>query len=84
VCALQSVNGERAWKNIGNRLRARYYQSRVDRCWKIRSRKIETNVGKMSFVNRTIADWNRLPEGATGTSLVKMHIFRKRVRKVHH
>jgi hypothetical protein len=26
-----------------------------------------------------VADWNRLPEGASGTSLVKTHVFRKRV-----
>jgi hypothetical protein len=50
---------------------------------KIRSRKIRTDVGKFSFVNRTIADWNRLPEGAIGTLLVKAHILRKRVRKVY-
>jgi hypothetical protein len=40
-------------------------------------------LGKFSFVNRTIADWNRLPEGAIGTSLVKTHVFRKRVREVY-
>jgi hypothetical protein len=57
---------------------------RVDHYWKIRSRKIRTDVGKFSFVNRTIADWNRLPEREIGTSLVKTHIFRKRVRKVYH
>jgi hypothetical protein len=83
MCALyKAYNGERAWKDIGNRLQAPYYWSRVDHCWKIRSRKIRTYVGKFSFVNRTIADWNRLPEGAIGTSLVKTHAFRKRVRKV--
>jgi hypothetical protein len=43
---------------------------------------IRTDVGKFSFVNRTIAEWNQLPEGAIGTSPVKTHIFRKRVRKV--
>jgi hypothetical protein len=36
-----------------------------------------------SPLNRTIAEWNRLPEGVNGTSLVKMHIFRKMVRKVY-
>jgi hypothetical protein len=46
-------------------------------------RKIRTDVGKFSFVNRTIADWNQLPEGAIGTSLVKTHVFRNRVRKVY-
>jgi hypothetical protein len=44
---------------------------------------IRTDVGKFSSVNRTIADWNRLPEGAIGTSLAKTHVFRKRVRKVY-
>jgi hypothetical protein len=79
----QAYNCERAWKDIGDRLQAPYYRSRVDHCWKIKSRKIRTDVGKFSFVNRTIADWNWLPEGAIGTSLVKTHVFRKRVRKVH-
>jgi hypothetical protein len=45
---------------------------------------MRTDVGKFSFVSRAIADWNRLPEGAIGTSLVKTHVFRKRVRKVYH
>jgi hypothetical protein len=49
----------------------------------MRSRKIRKNVGKFSFVNKTIADWNRLPEGAIETSLVKTSVFRKRVRKVY-
>jgi hypothetical protein len=64
-------------------IQAPYYRSRVDHCWKIRPRKIRTDVGKFSFVNRTTADWNRLREGATGTSLIKTHVFRKRVRKVY-
>jgi hypothetical protein len=46
-----------------------------------RSRKIWTDVGKFSSVDRTIAGWNRLPEGEIGTSLVKTHVFRKRVNK---
>jgi hypothetical protein len=70
-------NGERPWKDIGDRLQAPYYRSRVDHRWKIR-----TDIGKFSFVNRTISDWNRLPEGAIGTSLFKRHVFRKRARKV--
>jgi hypothetical protein len=82
MCALyKAYNGERAWKYIGDTLQARYYRSRLDHCWKIESRKIRTDVGKFSFVNRTIADWNRLPEGAIGTSLVKTHVFRQRIRK---
>jgi hypothetical protein len=86
MCALYKAyeyNGWRAWKDIGNRLQAPYYRSRVDHCWTIRPRKIRTDVGEFSFVNRTIADCNRLPEEAIGTSLVKTHVLRKRVRKVY-
>jgi hypothetical protein len=79
MCALyKAYNSEIAWKDIGDRLQVPYYRSRVDHCWKIR-----TDVGKFSFVNRTTAGWNWLPEGAIGTSLIKMHVFRKRVRKVY-
>jgi hypothetical protein len=83
-CALyKAYNGERAWKDIGNSVLAPYYRSSVAHCWKIRAREIRTDVGKFSFVNRTIADWNQLPEGAIGAYPVKTHIFRKRVRKVN-
>jgi hypothetical protein len=78
MCALyKAYNGERSWIDIGVRLQSPYHRSRGDHCWKIR-----TDVGKLSFVNKTIPDWNRLPEGAIRTSLVKTHVFRKRVRKV--
>jgi hypothetical protein len=56
--------------------------SRVDHVWKIRARILRTGVGKFSVVNRTIAEWNQLPEGAIGTPPIKTHTFRKRVRKV--
>ena len=50
--------------------------------WKIRARKLRTDIGKYSFVNRSITDWNQLPEWAIGTSHGKTHIFKTRVRKV--
>jgi hypothetical protein len=40
-----------------------------------------TDIGKYSFVNRSITDWNKLPEGVIGTYHGKTHIFKKRVRK---
>ena len=83
MCALyKAYTGERAWKAIGDRLQAPSYLSRVDHYWKIRARKQRTDIGKYSFVNRTITDWNKLPEGAIGTSQGKTHIFKTRVRKV--
>jgi hypothetical protein len=83
MCALfKAYTGEWAWKAVGDRLQAPSYLSRVGHFWKIRARKQRTDVGKYSFVNRTIADWNLLPEEVLGTSLGKPHIFRRRVRKV--
>jgi hypothetical protein len=64
MCALfKAYTGERAWKSIGDRLQAASYLSRVDYNWKIRTRKQRTDVGKYSFLNRTITGWNRLTEG---------------------
>jgi hypothetical protein len=56
--------------------------STILKIWKIRARKQRTDIGKYSFVNRSITDWNQLPEGVIGTSHGKTHIFKTRVRKV--
>jgi hypothetical protein len=83
MCALfKAHTGERAWKAIGDRLQAPSYLSRVDHNWKIRARKQRTDVGKYSFVNRTITDWNQLTVGEIGAITGNMYSFRKRVRKV--
>jgi len=49
-------------------------------------RKLETgskewSIGKYSFVNRTIKNWNQLPAEALGTFPCKRKIFRNRVKK---
>jgi hypothetical protein len=55
VCVLfKAYSGERAWKAIGNRLQWPNYLSRVDHERKIRNRKQRTDIGKYSFINRTI------------------------------
>jgi hypothetical protein len=83
ICALfKAYTGERAWKAIGDRLRRPFYLSRVDHDRKIRSRKQKTDIGKYSFVNRTIQLCNQLPAGALGSLSCKPSNFRKRVRKV--
>ena len=83
MCAhYKAYTGDRAWMAIGDRLQAPRYLSRVDHHWKIRARKQRTDIGKYSFVNRSITDWNQLPEGAIGTSHGKTHVFKTRVRKV--
>jgi len=77
MCALyKTYTGERVWKAIRDRLRAPSYISRVDHYWKIKARKQRTDIGKYSFVNRSITNWNKLPEGAIGTSNGKTYIFK--------
>jgi hypothetical protein len=76
------LTGDRAWKVMKDRLQAPIYLSRVDHYWKIKARKQRTDIGKYSFVNRSITDWNKVPEGGIGTSNGKTHIFKTRVRKV--
>jgi len=62
VCALfKAYSGERAWKAIDDRLQWLHYLSRVDRERKISTREQRTVVGKYSYVNRAIQDWNQLP-----------------------
>jgi len=78
LCTLFKVHsGERAWKAIHNRLRRPYYLSRVNHVWKIRDWKQRTDIGKYSFVNRTIKNWNQLPADVLGNLPCKPKIFRK-------
>jgi hypothetical protein len=71
VVATRYIYHQTAWKEIGDRLQAPSYLSRVDHNWKIRARKERTDVGIFSFVSRTITDWNQLSEGEKGLSAVK-------------
>jgi hypothetical protein len=83
LCALfKAYTDERAWKAVGDRLQIPRYLSRCDHAKKIRSRKQRTDIGKYSFVNRTIQLWNQLPKDALGTLSCKPSSFKKRVRKV--
>jgi hypothetical protein len=83
ICALfKAYSGERAWKSIGDRLQWPHYLSRVDHERKIRSRRQRIDIGKYSFVNRTIQHWNQLPAEVLGTLPCNQITFKKRVRKV--
>jgi hypothetical protein len=83
ICALfKAYSGERAWRFIGDRLQRPNYLSRIDHDWKIRNRRQKTDIGKYSFVNRTIRLWYRLPAEILGTLPCKPSAFRKRGRRV--
>jgi hypothetical protein len=58
------------------------YKGTGDHDWKIRNSRQRTEIGKYSFVYRTIQLWNKLPMNALGTFPSKLSTFRKRVRKV--
>jgi len=82
-CALfKAYSGEWAWKATGDRLQRPNYLSRVGHEQKIRNRRQRTDIGKYSYVNRTIQLWNRLPAELLGTLPCKPNAFRKMVRKV--
>jgi hypothetical protein len=73
---------KRTREAISDRLERPCYLSRVHHGRKIRSRKQKTDMGKYSFVNRTIQLWNQLPAHVLGTLACKPSNCRKRVRKV--
>jgi hypothetical protein len=83
LCALfKAYSLERAWKAIWTGCEGLTIKSRVGHVRKIRGRKQRTDIGKNSFVNRTIKNWNQLPAESFGIVPCKSKIFRKRVRKV--
>jgi hypothetical protein len=77
----KAYSGERACKAISDRLQRPRYLSRVDHVRKIRSRRPRTDIGKYSFVNRTIQDWNQLPAEVLGTLPCKPNTLKKRAMK---
>ena len=82
ICALyKAYSGEGAWKTIGDRLQRPHYLSRVDHKKKIRTRGQRTDIGKYSFVNRTIQDWNQLPGTVFEQLPCTQMAFKKRARK---
>jgi len=83
ICALfKAYTGRRAWKAIGNRLLKSCYLSRGDHNRKIRNRKQRSDIGKYSFVNRTIKSWNQLPGSLLAPFPCKLNTFRKGVKNV--
>jgi len=83
ICALfKAYSGDREWKPIDDRLARPHYLSRVDHERKIRSRGQRTDIGKYSFVNRTVQHWNQLPAQVLGILSCKPITFKKRVGKV--
>ena len=82
ICDLfKAYSGERAWKPIGDRLQRPHYLSRVDHERNIGTRRQRKDIGKYSFVNRTIQHWNQLPVEVLGNLPCKPFTFKKRVKE---
>ena len=81
ICAFfKTYTGGRDWKAKGDRLLKPCYLSREDHNRKIRNRKQRTDVGKYSFVNRTIKSWNHLPAGLLASFSSKINILERGLR----
>jgi hypothetical protein len=82
LCALYKAYTRRpAWKVIADSLPKLCYLSRDDRGRKIRSRKQRTDVGKYSFINKTIKEWNHLNAAVLASFPCKLNTSRKTVRE---
>jgi len=82
LCKLfKACSGERAWKAIGDRLRRAYYWSRVDHVRKIGDRKQRADIGKYSFVNRTIKTGTNYLQKRYGLSVVNLRFSETEVGK---
>jgi hypothetical protein len=76
ICALfKTYTGGRAWKATGDRLLKTCYLSRENHNQKIKNRKQRRDVGKYSFVNRTIKSWNHIPAGLLASFSSKINIL---------
>jgi hypothetical protein len=73
--------GGPAWKAIEDRLLKPCYLSGDDHNKKIRTRKQRTDVGKYSFVNRTIKNWNQLPADLLASFPYKLSILGTELRR---
>jgi hypothetical protein len=78
---IKAYTGIRAWEAIGDRILRLCYLSREDHNCKIRTRKQRTDIGKYSFLNRTIIDWNQLPADLLAPFPCNLSTIRKRAKK---
>jgi len=81
MCSLQSVLLRTGVEGLIDRLQRPHYPSRVDHERKIRIRRQSTNIGKYSFANRAIQDWNQLLAKVLGALTWKLNTLKKRVMK---
>jgi hypothetical protein len=73
-------NGEGGWKELSQKIEPASYRVRHDHRLKIQNKVTRTNVGKYSFLNRTVRDWNALPEETFNVESRKS--FRRKLNEI--
>ena len=82
LCALfKACSGQRAWKATRDRLRRLSYLSRADRVQKIMDRKQRADIGKRSFVNRTVKTGTNCLQKGYGLSVVNLKFLERDLGK---
>ncbi len=76
----KAYTGEPALRATGDRLQRACYLSKEDHNRKIRTRKQRTDIGKFSFANRSIRDWNQLPAELLAIFTCSFNLFKKRIK----
>jgi Reverse transcriptase (RNA-dependent DNA polymerase)/Endonuclease-reverse transcriptase len=82
LCAMYSVqHGSRGWAELNSLTQKATYLGRNDHDLKLRVVGSNLDVGKYSFLNRTVRDWNGLPSDIVMVESRKL--FRKEVEKLN-
>ena len=81
MCSFQGIHRETGLKSDREQT-SKTTLSRDYHNQKIRTRKQRTDVGKCSFINRTIKRWNQLSASLLMSLPRKLNMFRKRVKNV--
>jgi hypothetical protein len=82
MCPVQSVLWRKGVEGHRGQTGTTTLCGRVDHNLQIRNRRQRTDIGKYSFVNRTIEHWNQLPAEVLEPFPCNSTTFRERLRKV--
>ena len=75
------MNRDLGWDELRNRVNTPNYIGRYDHYLKIKIRAQRTDIGKFSFMNRGISEWNKLDESLLKPLPKSAKFFRKKLNK---
>ncbi len=80
-CLFKAYSKSPAWAEITKRLGSPSRVGRNDHTCKIKSRGQRSDVGKYSYVNRTIKNWNEIPAAVVEPFPGSVGVFRRRLNQ---